>query len=436
MRGCPHNYTKVSKDADSGAECYPLAIVARTDFASFVTAKDNRMGIFSKIFNKVRPSILPVIVSSSSDDGEWSHDAAMRVSTVYSCVRIIAEDVGTLPLHVKRNGQGNSRELVVGHPVSRVLRRPNPFMSGVDLRRAMIASLELTGNAYARITERDRRGYPTRIDFLKPDSVQPIKGNDDLFYILTDNGEVLPSRDIIHFKGYAPEGIEGKSPITLQRETIENGRNATLYSRNLFKNDLKSTGVFTTDGTLSEDSFKRLRGQLAKAWKRAGSTAEPLVLEQGMKVSTINITPEDAQFVATKLQNIDEVAAIFRVPPHKVGDWTRGTYSNNTQANLEYCTDCIRPLLVIIEEELNRKLFLESEQDELYIDITFEGLLRTDTKTRFDNYRTGFNMGVYSPNEIRAFEDLPPYEGGDRYLVPVNMAVNDEELIKLQSINE
>jgi HK97 family phage portal protein len=351
-------------------------------------------------------------------------------------VRIIAEDVGTLPLHVKRNGQGNSRELVVGHPVARVLRRPNPFMSGVDLRRAMIASLELTGNAYARITERDRRGYPTRIDFLKPDSVQPIKGNDDLFYILADSGEVLPSRDILHFKGYAPEGIEGKSPITLQRETIENGRNATLYSRNLFKNDLKSTGVFTTDGTLSKDSFERLRSQLAKAWKRAGSTAEPLVLEQGMKVSTINITPEDAQFVATKLQNIDEVAAIFRVPPHKVGDWTRGTYSNNTQANLEYCTDCIRPLLVIIEEELNRKLFLESEQDELYIDITFEGLLRTDTKTRFDNYRTGFNMGVYSPNEIRAFEDLPPYEGGDRYLVPVNMAVNDDELIKLQSNNE
>lgn len=400
---------------------------------NFVPVKDVKMGIFSKIFNRQTATPFPVIVTTSNDDGAWTNDAAMRVSTVYSCVRIIAEDVGTLPLHVKRIGEGNTRELVAGHPVSRVLSRPNPFMNGVDFRRAMIAALQLTGNAYARIVERDRRGYPTRIDYLEPSDVTPIAGANDVYYSVSGVDELLPSRDIIHFKGYAPDGIEGKSPITLQRETIENGRNATLYSKNLFKNDLKSTGVFTTDGTLSEDSFKRLRAQLTRAWKRVGSSAEPLVLEQGMKVSTITITPEDAQFVATKLQNIDEVAAIFRVPPHKVGDWTRGTYSNNTQANLEYCTDCIRPLLVVIEEELNNKLFLESERDILYIDITFEGLLRTDTKTRWENYRTGFNLGVYSPNEIRAMEDLPPYEGGDRRFVQVNMAVNDNQLTEINN---
>lgn len=427
-------YKLLCKDAPALAECYPLAIAEANDLQNFVTAKEIRMGIFSKIFNRLSSIPFPVVVTSSSDDNlSWSEESAMRVSTVYSCVRIIAEDVGTLPLHVKRVGNGNTRELVAGHPVARVLSRPNPFMNGVDFRRAMIAALQLTGNAYARIVERDRRGYPTRIDYLEPSEVSPVAGKEDVFYVLAGSGEYVPSRDIIHFKGYAPDGIEGKSPITLQRETIENGRNATLFSRNLFKNDLKSTGVFTTDGTLSDDAYKRLRAQLAKAWKRVGTTAEPLVLEQGTKVSTINITPEDAQFVATKLQNIDEVAAIFRVPPHKVGDWTRGTYSNNTQANLEYCTDCIRPLLVVIEEELNNKLFLESERDVLYIDITFEGLLRTDTKTRWENYRTGFNLGVYSPNEIRAMEDLPPYEGGDRRFVQVNMAVNDSQLTEINN---
>ena len=426
-------YKLLCKDAPTLAECYPYPIAEVGNLQNFVTAKEFRMGILSKIFNRQSTSPFPVIVTTSNDDGAWSDDAAMRVSTVYSCVRIIAEDVGTLPLHVKRIGEGNTRELVAGHPVSRVLSRPNPFMNGVDFRRAMIAALQLTGNAYARIVERDRRGYPTRIDYLEPSDVTPISGTHDVYYSVSGVDELLPSRDIIHFKGYAPNGIEGKSPIALQRETIENGRNATLYSRNLFKNDLKSTGVFTTDGTLSDDSFKRLRAQLTRAWKRVGSTAEPLVLEQGMKVSTITITPEDAQYVATKLQNIDEVAAIFRVPPHKVGDWTRGTYSNNTQANLEYCTDCIRPLLVVIEEELNNKLFLESERDMLYIDITFEGLLRTDTKTRWENYRTGFNLGVYSPNEIRAFEDLPPYEGGDRRFVQVNMAINDNQLTQISN---
>jgi HK97 family phage portal protein len=436
MRGCPHNYTKVSKDADSIAECYPFVIVGRKDFERFVVAKSKRMGIFSKIFNRnVAP--FPVIVTSSSDDGfAWDEDAAMRVTTVYACVRVISEDVGTLPVHVKRQREGNARETVGGHPIAKLMSKPNPFMTGVDFRRTMTANLVLTGNAYAHIVARDRRGYPTRLDILNPAEVTPIKGNEDVWYSVAGHKELIPSRDIIHFKGYSSDGIVGKNPIQKQREVIENGRNATLYSRNLFKNDLKSTGVFTTDGTLSEDSFKRLRAQLSRAWKRAGSTADPLVLEQGMKVSTINITPEDAQFVATKLQNIDEVAAIFRVPPHKVGDTKSGTYSNNTQANLEYCTNCIRPLLVSMEAEMNSKLFLEDEQGEYYLNITFEGLLRADSTARFNNYRTGFNIGIYSPNEIRAFEDLPPYEGGDYYFVPVNMAANDSDNLPITNKNE
>jgi HK97 family phage portal protein len=388
------------------------------------------MGIFSKIKERFAGYMMPTYIITTSDGSNvmMSEDGAMRVSTVYSCVRIIAEDVGTLPIHVKQRKPNGERIWRTDHPVAKVLRRPNPYMSGVDFRRAMIASLELHGNAYAHISERDRMGYPIRIDLLDASQVTPIKGDTDVFYDVASIGQLVPSRDIIHLKGYAPDGITGKSPIRLHRETIENNLNATRFSKKLFKNDLRTAAVFSTPGTLKTESYERLRSQIKAMWRQIGSpNSDPLVLENDTKLSTLTITPEDAQFVATKLQNIDEIAAIYRVPPHKVGDWTRGTYSNNTQANLEYYTDCVRPLLVSTEEEFNLKLFLEKEQGEMYVDTEFKGLLRTAPSEQMEIYTKGFNIGVYSPNDIREMEDLPPYEGGERYYVPVNLASNDKK---------
>lgn len=389
------------------------------------------MGILSRFFGKFLGGRIPtyIVTSTSSGSSLMSDEAAMKVGTVYSCVRIIAEDVGTLPVHVKMRDEDGGRQTLYNHPVAKVLRRPNPHMSGINFRRAMIASLELRGNAYAIIRERDKRGYPTRIDFADATQMSVVVGNEDVYYVYGEGKDLIPSRDVIHFKGYAPDGIEGKSPIQLHRDMIENSINATRFSKNLYKNDLRSTAVFSLEGELSREAYDRTKSQLQEMYRKASARADvPLVLEGGTKVNSLTITPEDAQFIATKLQNIDEIAAIFRVPPHKVGDWTRGTYSNNTQANLEYFTDCVRPLLEMIEEELSQKLFLEVEQDSHYIKFNFKGLLRTDINSQINNYRTMHNIGVLSPNEIREMEDLAPYEGGDRRFVPVNMAVNDKTM--------
>lgn len=389
------------------------------------------MGILSRFFGKFLGGRIPtyIVTSTSSGSSLMSDEAAMKVGTVYSCVRIIAEDVGTLPVHVKMRDEDGGRQTLYNHPVAKVLRRPNPHMSGINFRRAMIASLELHGNAYAIIRERDKRGYPTRIDFADATQMSVVVGNEDVYYAYGEGKDLIPSRDVIHFKGYAPDGIEGKSPIQLHRDMIENSINATRFSKNLYKNDLRSTAVFSLEGELSPEAYDRTKAQLQEMYRKASARADvPLVLEGGTKVNSLTITPEDAQFIATKLQNIDEIAAIFRVPPHKVGDWTRGTYSNNTQANLEYFTDCVRPLLEMIEEELSQKLFLEAEQDSHYIKFNFKGLLRTDINSQINNYRTMYNIGVLSPNEIREMEDLAPYEGGDRRFVPVNMAVNNKTM--------
>ena len=350
----------------------------------------------------------------------------MRITTVYSCVRLIADTIGTLPIHVKRRMPDGSRVTVYNHPVVKLLNRPSPLFSRIDLMRSIIASEELSGNGYGYIAERDSKGYPTRIDYYKSHEVEVMAGDSDIFYSIAPLRVIAPSRDIIHFKGYAPDGIVGKSPIQLLRDEMENCQNATRCSKDLFKHDLRTAGVFSTDQKLGKESATNLFKTLGAMLRKAKTTGAPIILEEGLKYSPIQLSPEDAQFVATKLQTIDQVASAFRVPPHKVGDLTRGTYSNNEQGNIEFYIDCIRPKIEQIEEELNTKLFLESEKAEYYIDIDFRGLFRADTATRKDWYKELFYIGVFSPNDIRALEDLPAYEGGDKYYIPVNMTPHNQ----------
>lgn len=388
------------------------------------------MGILSTIFGtKVDApgtTVLPVQIITHGDDSSiFDADAAMRITTVYSCVRLIADTIGTLPIHVKRRMPDGSRVTVYDHPVARVLQSPSPFYARIDFMRALIAAEELGGNGYAYIAEHDKRGYPTRIDYYSSSDVQVIKGERDVFYHIAPLKLTVPSRYMIHLKGYAPDGIEGKSPIGLLRDEMENCANATKCSKDLYKRDLRTAGVFSTDHKLGPEGVKNLFKSLGGMVRKAKTTGTPIILEEGLKYSPIQLSPEDAQFVATKLQSIDQVASAFRVPPHKVGDLTRGTYSNNEQGNIEFYIDCIRPKIEQLEEELNRKLFLESEKAEYYIDIDFRGLFRADTATRKDWYREMFYIGVFSSNDIRALEDLPAYEGGDKYYVPVNLQTAD-----------
>lgn len=385
------------------------------------------MGLFDNIFGSriatPTATVLPVQIISHSDDGNaWDADAAMRITTVYRCVRLIADTIATLPIHVKRRMPDGSRITVYDHPVARLLQSPSPLYARIDFLRSLISAEELAGNSFAYIAERDALGYPTRLDHYQPSDVRVMKGSNDVFYHIAPLGVIVPSRDVIHFKGYAPDGIEGKSPIALLRDEMENCANATACSKELYKRDLRTAGVFSTDHKLGPEGIKNLFKSLGAMVRKAKTSAAPIILEEGLKYSPIQLSPEDAQFVAMKLLSIDQVAVAFGVPPHKAGDLTRGTYSNNEQANIEFYNDCLRPRAEHIKEELNRKLFLESERAEYYIDIDFHGLLRADTAARKDYYTAMFNIGVMSSNDIRALEDLPAYEGGDKYYVPVNLA--------------
>jgi HK97 family phage portal protein len=211
------------------------------------------MGIFSNFIGRVfGRQQLPVYFTEGHDGtrSTLSEEDAMRVATIYACVRIISEDIGTLPLHIKTRTESGKGKVQNGHPVARLMRRPNPYMNGIDFRCALIASLELYGNSYAIVRERDKRGYATRLDLLDPKGVTPVAGDIDLYYSVAGISELVPSRDMVHIKGYAPDGIEGKSPVRMHQDLIENFINATKFSKKLYKNDLRSAAVFSLDGVL------------------------------------------------------------------------------------------------------------------------------------------------------------------------------------------
>lgn len=360
------------------------------------------------------------LVNTMGDDPDIDGDFAMKISTVWACVRLLSQTISTLPIHVKER-DGDRRRVRYDHPVSRLLGKPSPKMNGVSLRSVLMASALLRGNAYAFITERDSKQYPTRLDFVLPQNVSLWEGDDDVYYSILGSSARIPSRDVVHIKGLSTNGLLGISPIRQHARLLDLSGNSLDFARSFYKNGCRTTGVFKTADKLSDVAYNRLYSQLRDNYFGTKNVGKPLLLEGGLDYSAVTIPPEDAQFIATRLQSVDEIAAIYGVPPHMVGNQSHSTYSNNEQQNLELYNLTLRPWIVAFEAELNDKLFLEREKSSLYVDIDAKGLLRADTAARTNFYREMYYIGAMNANEIRACEDLDGYEGGDVFYRQTNL---------------
>lgn len=385
------------------------------------------MGFFKNIAARAAAwAGIPVIVergglvNTMGDDPDIDGDFAMKISTVWACVRLLSQTISTLPIHVKER-DGDRRRVRYDHPVSQLLGKPSPKMNGVSLRSVLMASALLRGNAYAFITERDSKQYPTRLDFVLPQNVSLWEGDDDVYYSILGSSVRIPSRDVVHIKGLSTNGLLGISPIRQHARLLDLSGNSLDFARSFYKNGCRTTGVFKTADKLSDVAYNRLYSQLRDNYFGTKNVGKPLLLEGGLDYSAVTIPPEDAQFIATRLQSVDEIAAIYGVPPHMVGNQSHSTYSNNEQQNLELYNLTLRPWIVAFEAELNDKLFLEREKSRLYVDIDAKGLLRADTAARTNFYREMYYIGAMNANEIRACEDLDGYEGGDVFYRQTNL---------------
>ena len=353
-----------------------------------------------------------------------TEDMSMTYSAVWSCVKVISEDLASLPLFVYKRGE-NSKEKAPDHPLYWLLHdAPNKEMTAMQFRECLQGHLLLYGNAYAQIIS-DLRGRPQSIWPLDPARMTVTRQGEEIVYEyrLPDGTKELFSRDeIFHIAGLGYNGLIGLSPIAYHREAIGVGLSAQQFQGSTFKNGAFPTVALTHPAPKAPnpEGRKNFREELSKEYAGRRNAGKILMLWEGMKAERLSMTMEDAQFIESRKFNRTEICAIYRVPPHKIMDLERATFSNIEQQSISYVIDAIRPWAVRWEQAINAKLLKGSGI--FFAEHSMDALLRGDISSRYAAYAIGRNWGWLSVNDIRQLENMNPVDGGEMRLQPLNMA--------------
>lgn len=350
---------------------------------------------------------------------------AMQTTAVYACVRILAEAIAGLPLHIYRYKLDGGKERIPQHPLYYLLHNePNPEMTSFVFRETLMSHLLLWGNAYAQIV-RNGRGQVVALYPLLPSKMEVNRAkNGELFYQYhSDIGVVtLRKEEVLHIPGLGFDGLIGYSPIAMAKNAIGMSLATEEYGAAFFANGANPGGVLEHPGVIKD--IQRVKESWNSAYQGSANAHRVAVLEEGMKFQPIGIPPEQAQFLETRKFQINEIARIFRVPPHMVGDLEKSSFSNIEQQSLEFAKYTLDPWVVRWEQSLQQSLILPSEKSSMFIKFNVDGLLRGDYQSRMNGYAVSRQNGWMSANDIRELEDMnriSAEEGGDLYLVNGNM---------------
>ena len=350
---------------------------------------------------------------------------AIQVSTVYACVRVIAETVASLPFAVYEQDKAGSQK-AIDHPLYRILHdEPNPEMTSFVWREAMLTHLLLWGNSYSQIL-RAGRGSIIGIYPLLPDRMEvdrDDKGNLTYTYSTT-NGQTVKLRpeDVLHIPGLGFDGIMGYSPIAVERNAVGLAIAAEEFGSKFFGNGATPSGILTHPNTVKNP--KALRESWMEAYGGSSNANRVAILEEGMTFTRISMPNNEAQFLETRKFQVEEICRIYRVPPHMIGDLEHATFSNIEHQSIDFAVHCIRPWLVRIEQSINRSLFSDQEKGRFYSQFNLDGLMRGSYKERMEGYAIGRQNGWLNANDIRDLENMNPIpeaDGGNAYLVNGNM---------------
>ena len=398
------------------------------------------MGLFQGLFrsrdkpqNRTAGSAYTFYMGGTTAGKAVTERSAMQMTAVYSCVRILAEAVAGLPLHVYRYNDSGGKEKAIDHPLYRLLHdEPNPEMSSFVFRETLMTHLLLWGNAYAQVI-RNGKGEVIALYPLMPNRMTVDRDSaGKLYYKYTTSSDDVPTMegtvvalspsDVLHIPGLGFDGLVGYSPIAMAKNAIGMAIACEEFGARFFANGAAPSGVLEHPGTIRDPS--RLRETWQSQFGGSSNTGKVAILEEGMKYTPISISPEQAQFLETRKFQINEIARIFRVPPHMVGDLEKSSFSNIEQQSLEFVKYTLDPWLIRWEQSIFRALFSAEEKTEYFVKFNVEGLLRGDYATRMSGYATARQNGWMSANDIRELENLdriPAEEGGDLYLVNGNM---------------
>lgn len=355
---------------------------------------------------------------------------AMQTTAVYACVRILAEAVASLPLHVYEYQDDGGKKLVHDHPLYYLLHdEPNPEMTSFVFRETLMSHLLIWGNAYAQII-RDGAGRVLGLYPLLPDKMEvqrDDKGN--IYYVYSRNSDENPTfkeygniklkaEDVLHIPGLGFDGLIGYSPIAMAKNAVGMTLACEEYGASFFANGANPGGVLEHPGVLKDPS--KVRESWNSVYRGVSNAHKIAVLEEGMKYQQIGIPPEEAQFLETRRFQINEIARLYRIPPHMVGDLDKSSFSNIEQQSLEFVKYTLDPWVIRWEQSLQRSLLLPGEKGKYFIKLNVDGLLRGDYQSRMNGYAVGRQNGWFSANDIREMENMNPIpdeEGGNLYLI-------------------
>lgn len=355
---------------------------------------------------------------------------AMQTTAVYACVRILAEAVASLPLHVYEYQDDGGKKLVHDHPLYYLLHdEPNPEMTSFVFRETLMSHLLIWGNAYAQII-RDGAGRVLGLYPLLPDKMEvqrDDKGN--IYYEYSRNSDENPTfkeygniklkaEDVLHIPGLGFDGLIGYSPIAMAKNAVGMTLACEEYGASFFTNGANPGGVLEHPGVLKDPS--KVRESWNSVYRGVSNAHKIAVLEEGMKYQQIGIPPEEAQFLETRKFQINEIARLYRIPPHMVGDLDKSSFSNIEQQSLEFVKYTLDPWVIRWEQSLQRSLLLPGEKGKYFIKLNVDGLLRGDYQSRMNGYAVGRQNGWFSANDIREMENMNPIpdeEGGNLYLI-------------------
>ena len=398
------------------------------------------MGLFSGLFrardapqNRTSGSAYSFFLGNSISGKRVNERTSMQMTAVYSCVRILSEAVAGLPLHFYRYTDNGGKEKAADHPLYFLLHdEPNPEMTSFVFRETLMTHLLLWGNAYAQII-RNGKGEVIGLYPLMPDRMgveRDSKGQ--LYYEYTVSMEdaptvkgstvVLPPTEVLHIPGLGFDGLVGYSPIAMAKNAIGMAIACEEYGAKFFANGAQPSGVLEHPGTIKDPT--RVRESWQSTFGGSHNANKVAVLEEGMKYTPISISPEQAQFLETRKFQINEIARIFRVPPHMVGDLEKSSFSNIEQQSLEFVKYTLDPWVSRWEQSMARSLLTPEEKKQYFMKFNVDGLLRGDYQSRMNGYAVGRQNGWMSANDIRELENLdriPEELGGDLYLINGNM---------------
>lgn len=346
---------------------------------------------------------------------------ALNLTSVFCAINVIATDVAKLPFSlVETLPSGGIRTAAADRRNRLLSTAPNPEMNALRYRQHQMGHVLGWGNHYSEII-RDGDGFPTALWPLNPATMRPMRDapGTPLYYEDSNTRRRWRAEDILHIAGLGFDGISGYSPVTMARQAIGLAIGAEQFGATLFGNGAIPKGILKTAKKLSEMAMKRLRDTFYEIHGGQNSN-RTAVLEDGLEWQSTQIAPDDAQFLATRQFQVIEIARMFNLPPHKLGDYSQSHKANVEESNLDYLSSTLQGWLETVEAEYDAKLLFADEQGRIECRHDMKALMRGNMTARGAYYESRFRVGSISPDEIRAAEGenpIGPARGGDKYLI-------------------